>query len=512
VKRLGRWVVTPLSVLALLAASVACGGEPAPTTTSSSSDGILRWGSSSQPTSLDPRKSATFDPLFLLPVYDPLIRRDAKGNLVPALATEWKLSPDALTLELTLREGVTFHDGAAFDAEAVKANIDTGRQPGNNLTSALSVVDSVEVVDPTHVVLHLKTPSSHILNVLAGEAGMMISPNALNNEDLGTNPVGAGPFKVVTYNQSSLIYERWDDYWDRDSIKLKRIEMTFLLDEEARLRALINGQVDAAPIRSNQKEQALAAGLELTTGEAAFLYGLMLNTSRSQLGNPLVRKALIHAIDREAINQAFFDGDCKPVVQPFPPSHWAHVPGLEDSPDGRYDPERARELLAQAGLPNGFDLEMYMGTAPTFQATAQAIQAQLAEVGIRVNLTAMENTALATARRNGEFESSFASIQSGRPDPSQFVVDFYTPNGLFNPGKTTIDGVEPLLQQMRATDDPQARAEAMHEIVTTALKAGPPMTPVCSALVVWAHTDKVKGLEIAVNYDYEFRSVYIADN
>lgn len=510
-KRFGRRVLVAVSAIALVA-SAACSSPPEPTTPTTSEDGVLRWGSSSQPASLDPRKSATFDPLFLLEVYDPLIRRDAEGNLVPALATEWELSPDALTLELTLREGVKFHDGATFDADAVKANIDAGRQPGSNLTASLSVVESVEVVDPTHVVITMKTPSSHILNVLAGEAGMMISPDALDNEDLGTNPVGAGPFRVTTYNQSTLIYERWDDYWDRDSIKLQRIEMTFLLDEETRLRALISGQVDAAPIRSNQKPQASANGLQFTTGEAAFLYGIMLNTSRGELDNPLVRKALIHAIDREAINEAFFDGDCKPVVQPFPSSHWAHVAGLEDSDEGRYDPELAKQLLADAGLPDGFTLNMYMGTAQLFQQVVQAIQAQLAEVGITVNLTAMENTALATARRNGEFESSFASIQSGRPDPSQFVVDFYTPNGVFNKGKTVIDGIEPLLQEVRATAEPAARKAAMEEIVTTALKAGPTMIPVCSALVVWAHTEKVKGLEIAVNYDYEFRDVSMASD
>lgn len=509
--RFGHRAVATLSAMVLLAGTAACGGGSDSSSSASSSEGILRWGSSSQPASLDPRRSATFDPMFLLEVYDPLIRRDAKGELVPALATEWKLSEDARTLELTLREGVKFQDGADFNADAVKANLEAARAPGNNLTASLSVVESVEVVDPTHLTLKMNTPSSHILNVLAGEAGYMISPNALNSSDLETNPVGAGPFKVVTYNQSKLVYEKWDGYWDADSIKLKRIEMTFLLDEATRLRALTSGQVDAAPIRSNQKAEAEAAGMRFATGEAAFLYGIMLNTSKSELDNPLVRQALVHAIDREAINKAFFDGDCAPVVQPFPSSHWAHVKGLEDSPEGRYDPERAKQLLAQAGLPNGFTLNMFVGTASLFQSVVQAIQAQLAQVGITVKITPKENTALATARRKGEFESSFASIQSGRPDPSQFAVDFYTPNGVFNPGKAVIEGVDEPLRRMRQTGEQSERAEAMSQIVTTALKAGPTMTPVCSALVVWAHTDKVKGLEIAVNYDYEFRNVSMAE-
>jgi ABC-type transport system substrate-binding protein len=504
--RFGHRAVATFSAMVLLTVTAACGGDGTAGSNTTDDDGILRWGSSTKPASLDPRKSATFDPIFLLEVYDPLIRRDAKGELVPALATEWKLADDAKALDLTLRQGVTFQDGAEFNAEAVKANIEAGKKPGSNLAASLAVVDTVEAVDATHVTLTMNAPSSHILNVLAGEAGYMISPNALNNEDLGTKPVGAGPFKVTTYNQSSLIYEKWDGYWDADAIKLKRIDMTFLLDEATRLRALTSGQVDAAPIRSNQKKEAQAAGMKFTTGEAAFLYGLMLNTSKSELDKPLVRQALVHAIDREAINQAFFAGDCAPVVQPFPSSHWGHVAGLEESTEGKYDPELAKQLLAQAGLPNGFTLNMYMGTASLFQSVAQAIQAQLAKVGITAKLTAMENTALATARRKGDFESSFASIQSGRPDPSQFAVDFYTPTGVFNPGKTRIDGIDGPLQTLRQSADQGARAQAMSQIVTTALKAGPPMTPVCSALVVWAHSDKVKGLEIAVNYDYEFRN------
>lgn len=355
----------------------------------------------------------------------------------------------------------------------------------------------------------MASPAGYLVQVLAGEAGMMISPAALDNTDLATKPVGAGPFRVTTYNQTKLVYEAWDGYWDADSIDLDRIEMTFLLDEKARLRALTSGQVEAAPIRSNQNSEAEAGGMKLTKGDAAFVYGLMLNTGQSELGEPLVRQALIHAIDRDAINEAFFDNECTPLVQPYPSKHWAHVDGLEESPEGAYDPAKARDLLKQAGLEDGFNLDMYMGTAPTFQAVAQAIQAQLGEVGIKVKLTAMENTALATARRAGKFESSFASVQSGRPDPTQFVKDFYVKGGSFNPGGFELKGIDDLLRQTEATFDDDKRKAPMQEIITDVLAAGPPMIPVCSAKVVWAHTDKVKGLEIAVNYDYDFRSVSI---
>lgn len=468
---------------------------------------ILRWASSSQPKSLDPRKSASFDPMFLLEVYDPLIRRTADGDLVPSLATEWELTDNAQTLNLTLRDGVKFQDGATFDADVVKTNIEAAMKPGFTTTGSLEVVDSVTVVDPLHVTLKMSSPASDMLNILAGEAGMMISPNAIDSPDLERNPVGTGPFTVSKYDQSSLVYDKWDGYWDADSIVLEQIQMTFLLDEQTRLRALTSGQADAGPIRSNQKTEATAAGLELTTGSGAFIYGLMMNTSRSELGNPDARKALIHAIDREAINQAFFDGDCVPVVQPFPPPFWANVEGLEESEDGKYDPEMAKDLLAQGGLADGFDMEMYMGTAPTFQSVAQAIQAQLGEVGIRVKLTAMENTALAAARAKGDFTSSFASIQTGRPDPSQFVDNFYMPGGLFNPGGYSLDGVKENLDKMREVSDPAERKGAMEAIVRDVLASGPPMIPVCSALVVWAHNDKVEGLEISSNYDYEFRNV-----
>jgi len=505
-----RAAAAAVAVVLTAGLTAAC-GDDGKSSSSGKGDQVLRWGSSSQPTSLDPRKSATFDPIFLTEVYDSLIRRTADGSFEPALATEWTLSDDATSLDLVLREGVKFQDGADFDAEAVKANIEASQEAGLTTSTSLSVVEEVEVVDDLHAVLHFTQPSGQIVGVLAGEAGMMISPDALDNEDLATKPVGTGPFKVSTYNQSTLVYDKWDGYWDADAIALDRIEMTFLLDEEARLRALTSGQVDATPIRSNQKAEAESADLELTSGQAAFVYGVMLNTSRSELGNPLVRQALVHAIDRQAINEAFFDNDCDPLVQPYPSSHWAHVDGLEDSPSGAYDPDEARSLLAEAGLADGFDMEMFMGTAPTFQSVAQAIQAQLKEVGINVKLTAMENTALATARREGEFETSFASIQSGRPDPSQFVKDWYVEGGAYNPGGYSLDGIDELVSQTEASADDAERAGPMHEIVETVLADGPPMVPVCSALVVWAHSKAVKGLEIAVNYDYDFRNVSMAE-
>jgi ABC-type transport system substrate-binding protein len=497
------------SAVGLLSGVLAACSSSGSSSSGSGGDQVLKWGSSTQPASLDPRKSATFDPIFLTEVYDSLIRRAADGSLVPGLATKWTLSADAKSLDLVLRDGVKFQDGKPFDADAVKANIEKAQEPGFTTTSTLAIIDKVEVVDPTHVTLRMSSPAGYLVQVLAGEAGMMISPAALDNADLATKPVGTGPFRVTTYNQSKLVYEKWDGYWDAAAIKLDRIDMTFLLDEKARLRALSSGQVNAAPIRSNQNREAESDGMKLTKGDAAFVYGIMLNTKQSELGDPLVRQALIHAIDREAIDKAFFANECAPLVQPYPAGHWAHVDGLEKSPEGDYDPAKARDLLKQAGLADGFKLDMFMGTAPTFQSVAQALQAQLGKVGIKVKLTAMENTALATARRAGKFESSFASVQSGRPDPTQFVKDFYVKGGSFNPGGFELKGIDSLLKKTEATYDDDARKAPMQKIVTDVLAAGPPMIPVCSATVVWAHTDQVQGLEIAVNYDYDFRSVSI---
>ncbi len=501
-----RWRLAALAAVVSLVAT-ACAGTP------ESEDGsaVLRYGSSWKPTSLDPRQSASFDPIFLLPSYDALIHREADGTLSPGLATEWTLSDDALSIDLVLREDVVFQDDTEFDADAVKANIEDSKQDGKTTASTLRIVESVEVVDPMHVTLRLSSPGAGLLNALSGEAGMMISPDALGNEDLGTQPVGAGPFRLVSNTQAGLSYEKWDGYWDADSIQLDGLDITYLLDDPARTRALTSGQVDVAVLYGTQIQEVQSAGKEVMTGNAAYMFAFWLNAGAEPFDDPDVRKAMIHAIDREAINKAVFAETCEPVVQPYPSGLWQHVDGLEDSEAGRYDPERAAELLADAGYPDGFDFTLLAGSSKIFGQAQEVMQAQLAEVGVTMSIDVREPTEVVAARRSGDFQASFAAIQPGRPDESQFFTDFFTEGGKNNPGGFTEPAIDGPLQELKVVGDQDSRQALIGEISTTLLEAGPPLQPLCSQEVIFAFDPKVKGMEVSTNYDYEFRNVSIEE-
>lgn len=496
------WKLTAMiAAIALTTTACAGGGE------GGSDSNVLRYGSSWKPTSLDPRQSASFDPIFLLTSYDALIHREADGSLSPGLATEWQLSDDALTLDLVLREGVTFQDGAPFDAAAVKANIEDSKKEGKTTASTLRIVDTVEVVDPARVTLRLSSPGAGLLNALSGEAGMMISPAALASPDLGTKPVGAGPFILTSNTQAGLTYKKWDDYWDADSIKLEGLEIKYLLDDPARTRALTSGQVDMAVLYGTQVAEVEAAGKKVATANAAYMFALWLNAGVAPFDNANVRRAMIHALDREAINKAVFAGTCEPIVQPYPSGLWAHVEGLEESDAGAYDPELARQLLADAGYPDGFDFTLLAGSSKIFGQAQEVMQAQLAEIGVNMQIDVREPTEVVTARRKGEFQASFAAVQPGRPDESQFLTDFYTPGGKNNPGGFSDPAIDAPLAQLRLSADPATRQAAMAEISTSLLQAGPPLQPLCSQQVIFAYDPDVQGVEVSVNYDYEFRNI-----
>ena len=505
------------SAAALVAVLAACGGgdagggeEPV-----DEEPRVLRIGISAALTSLDPARSATPGIIFLTPVYEALILRDAEGLLQPGLATEWNLNDDATELELTLREGVEFHDGTPFDAEAVKANLDAAPDRGGQVASQLAIVTDVEVDDEQHVTLSLSRPASDILAVLASEAGMMISPEALGSEDLGTNPVGTGPFTVDEQNQTGIFYDAWDGYWNPDRIKLDRIEiLTGLDDDSARLNAVLTDEVQLANVRYTQieeQEQRAPDTVVSLTGNQATIAAIQLNTAQGAWANPAMRLAAMHAIDRQGISDALFAGGCEPVVQPYPTSYWANDPSLEDSDAAAFDPDLAREILEEAGLV-GTPVKLYVGSTTLYQNVAAALQEQLNAVGMSVTVESFDTATLADLRAGGEFEASVSLMNSGRPDPAAFVQQYYTTDGVFNFGHVEYEGIDEPLAAMNETDDQDERAGFMHEIMKEVLEQGPVVIPVCSPASVWMHSAEIEGVNVAVNFDNDFTGVYFTDD
>lgn len=472
----------------------------------------LRYGYAINVSRLDPhRATIRNDITTLAPAYDTLIQLSPTGELVGMLATDWTFNDDATVLDLTLREGVVFHDGQPFDAAAVKANIERGQTlEGSTVSTDLGAIREVEVVDEQHVRLHLTEPNVSIAGLLSDRPGMMISPAAFE-QDLDAVAVGAGPFRLVENRPGDVtIYERFADYWDPDAASVQRLELYVQPDAATRLNGLRTGQLDATSLEPSQYEEAQRIdGITVETAPTMFFIHFSFNRARSELGNVDARRAIYHAIDREAICEAVLLGLCEVSVQPFPDGYFAAHPDLP-SDFYAYDPERSRELLAEAGLPDGFAFSLMIPTGLTsYIQIAEAMQAQLAEVGIDMALEPMDPAEMADRMYGRKEADAILGGLTGSADPSLYFAQRIIASAYANPGQHSTPRIEELYQQSIATADPEARQdvlhEAVHEVVDQVLNIN-----VMFPHTVAAYRDGVVGHVIPLSGNPSFRNLGIA--
>ena len=468
------------------------------------------WGTSASSV-YDPHTASNpFVYPFLLPAYDRLFDLDDDGNVVPMLATDFSFSDDGLTLTLTLRDDVTFHDGAPFDAEAVKANIERAQSLENSTVKPdLAPVTSVEVVDPQTVELTLGAPAASLPALLADRAGMMISPTALENDDLDLFPVGAGPYEVVEHEPGTIIsYEPADDYWDPDVQGLERLNISMSLDPQTRLNALRSGQIDATTLNADQISEAESAGIDVATQPTSAVYLMYLNKSSEELANPQVRQALSYAIDREAIADALFLGECTPTVQVLPETDWGHDPSIT-ADTYAYDPDKARQLLAEAGYPDGFSMSTVVITVPFYVAGAEALQAQFAEIGVTLDVRALEAAQLLSTFTSEQASDAYYSQWPGATDPAKTVASLLQEQSFLNPGGLSVPAIEEEAAAGLAVTEREERAPHYQAVMQAAVESAFHL-PVCSPSAIFAQSDTVSGLDPDRSGNVDFRGTTVS--
>jgi peptide/nickel transport system substrate-binding protein len=475
-------------------------------------DATFRYGYAINVSRLDPhRATIRNDITTLAPVYDTLVELNPQGELVGMLATDWTFDDTATVVDLTLREGVVFHDGEPFDAAAVKANIERGQTlEGSTVATDLAWIREVEVVDDHHVRLHLTEPNVSIIGLLSDRPGMMISPAAFD-EDLDAVAVGAGPFRLIENRPGDVtIYERFEDYWDPDAALVQRLELYVQPDASTRLNGLRSGQLDATILEASQYDEATRIdGITVETAPTLFFIHFSFNRARSELGNVDARRAIYHAIDREAICAAVMRGLCDVSVQPFPDGYFAANP---DIPADTYahDPERARELLVEAGLPDGFAFSLMVPAGlSSYIQTAEAMQAQLAEVGIDMTLEPMDPAEMADRMYARKEADAILGGLTGSADPSLYFAQRIIASAYANPGNHSTPKVEELYLRSIATADPEARQQVLRDAVAEVVDQ------VLNINVAFPHTvaayrDGVVGLEIPLSGNPSFRGLGIA--
>ncbi len=460
----------------------------------------LRIGLQEDPDVLDPDQSRTFvGRIVYASLCDKLVDITPDLEIVPQLATGWSWSEDGKTLTMDLREGVTFHDGTPFDAEAVKANIDRSKNmPESRRKSEVKSIESVAVTGPYQVAFTLTAPDATLLAQFADRAGMMLSPTATAaaGTDFGAKPVCSGPFSFVErIQQDRIVLAKFADYWNADAIHFDTVTFLPIPDTTVRLANLRAGDLDMLERLAATDAASVKGDAGLVYAEAVSLgyQGITVNVDNGERGdNPFgneakLRQAFSLSLDRDAINQVVFEGAFAPGNQPFPPtSPWYD----KSHPVPARDVAKAKELMKEAGYET-LDVEVQVANNPVQTQMMQVVQAMAAEAGFNVKLKSMEFASLLADQSAGNYQASQVGW-SGRVDPDGNIHQFMTCKGGINDSKYCNPEVDRLLDAARTSND-LAERKKNYDAARTILAEDMPIIYLYHPTWIWALDDKIEG-------------------
>ena len=451
-------------------------------------------------------------------MYDGLIMWnivDGYRSIIPALAETWTLSDDQLSYTFTLREGVAFHDGTPFDADDVVATFNRIINPPANLSIAgikeqLSMVASVSATDAQTVVFALKQPTSYFLEIMAGDDAIIYSAEELaaNDNDLRelTVPTGTGPFRFVeNIRGEKLTMEANPDYWNPELPYVDGIEMIHVAAWVDRGTAVLTGQADISWNVSVDTWEEGSTREELSTARAACLNSHMvaINNTKPPFDNPLVRRAIHLAVDRQALIDAFapvwepaFVTRWLPSASPFatPQEELLTMPGYR--PDKTEDIAEAKRLMAEAGYPDGFETTFTAWTEASSSEVAVPAFAELlrTSLGIEGTIEVIERARTADVLSSGEFDLFKAdTYASPILDPYPLWNTYLRTGASQNWSKYANPDFDALLDQLAAETDAAGRQTLVNQGLDL-LDENPPFFLIgfCAHSAMWQ--DYVKGL------------------
>lgn len=326
--------------------------------------------------------------------YQGLFGFDKDLKLVNVLAESYDVSKDGLVYTFKLKKNIKFHDGTTFDATAVKANLDRVTDPANKLKryTLFNRVAKTEVVDPYTARVTLKEPFSPFINVLAHPSAVMISPTALKKygKEIAFHPVGTGPFEFVEWKQTDYLKgKKFAGYWKTGYPKIDTITWKPVVDNNTRSAVMQTGEADFAFSIPFEQAAVLKASpkVDLIDSPSIIQRYLSFNTMVKPFNDPKVRQAINYAINKEALTKVAFAGHAIPAEGVVPKG----VDYAEKLGPWPYDPAKARELLKEAGYPNGFETTLWSAyNHTTAQKVIQFVQQQLQQVGIKAQVQALE--------------------------------------------------------------------------------------------------------------------------
>jgi len=495
-------VVHALALSAMLLPLLACSAKPDPNT--------LVMIIENSPTNLDPRvgldaQSERIDELL----FDDLCTRDDYLNVQPGLAERWDI-PDPLTYVFHLHQGVKFHDGRSLTSRDVKWTFDSLLQGKIRSTKAAAyrLVDRVDAPDDSTVVFHLKEPFVSLLwNISDGAMGIV--PYG-SGDEMSRDPIGSGPFRFVSAEpDKEVVIERNDGYWG-EKARVKRVRFAVIPDATTRALELRKGSADIA-VTSLTGDMVLAlereSNLEVLRAPGTVLGYLAFNTRDPILKDVRVRQALAYAIDRAPMIHYLMRDFARPAYSLLPPESWAYN---GDVPRYDYNPDRARQLLEQAGYAavNGVRLHLTLKTSTDENArlVAAVLQQQLRDVGIALDIRTFEFATFFADVTRGAYQVHSLRWVGGNEDPDIFEYVFhsakFSPHGA-NRTYYSNPRVDALIDQARSELDQNARKQSYAQIQQI-LAEDVPYINLWYFDNVMVHTRRVQNLTLNPPGNYDF--------
>jgi len=468
----------------------------------SASAQVLEIGADNSPTGLDPHLITAF-PSFMVVngnIYEGLTAVDKDLKIIPGLAESWTVSPDGKTFTFKLRQGVTFHDGSAMEAEDVVSSIKRvlSKDIASPLASRLSAIESANAVDAATVELKLKEPSAALLSSLATIA---IVPSAMeaNKDALQKAPVGTGPFKFQEWQPNGFILlTKNEAYWDKGLPKLAGLKFNIVPESATRQVGLSNGQyallpnIDAAT--ALQLKGKPNVKLSETMDLAYTLIGM--NVSKPPFDNPKVREAVNYAINRQEIVDAALFGAGVPGG-PLSPALKSWALDVNQFACYKPDPAKAQALLKEAGVATPVAVTLKVLPRQDIKDIAQVVQEQLNKAGFKVELINQEQGQFIQDWRNSNFDM-FASLNAGQPDPDDYFYRTFRTGGSTNVFKYSDTEIDGLLDQARTSQD-QAARKAAYDKVQQKLACSGPVAHLTYGTLFSAMNSKLQGFETMPN-------------
>lgn len=363
--------------------------------------------------SLDPHKAtAAGTKEILFNIFEGLVKPDKNGDLMNAIASDYTVSEDGLVYTFTLREGVKFHNGNAVTAEDVKYSLEraSGLLDGTPLISSLSVLTSVDIIDDKTVQVTVGSANTELIYSFVAA----IIP-AGSGEDASGTPIGTGPFSFVSYTpQVGIVVKKNADYWQEGLPYLDEVNFKIVNSPDTALLEIQGGSIDIYPYLTDSQANELKSSFRILSAPSVNVQALFLNNADPVLGDVRIRQAICYALDKDMVNDFVAGGNATLISSAMLPTLQTYYVDLNDTYGTGANIEKAKELMTEAGYPDGFDLEITVPSNYEFHMqTAEVVAEELKAAGINAVINPVEwNTWLEECYTNRNYQSTICAITS----------------------------------------------------------------------------------------------------